>query len=41
MKIYGIASLNYLEIDRSTKDSRQSEYIIRRSMLGVRCSTFA
>jgi len=36
----GLASLNRFQIDRSTKDSRQTEYIIRCSMLDVRCSTF-
>jgi hypothetical protein len=29
----GIASLSLYNIDRSTKGSRQAEYIIRRSML--------
>jgi len=32
--------LSRSKIDRSTKDSRQAEYIIRCSMLDVRCSTF-
>jgi len=36
----GIATLNRFKIDHSTKSSRQAEYIIRCSMLEVRCSTF-
>jgi len=37
----GIAPLGRFKIDRSTKDSRQAEYIIRRSMFDVRWFLFS